>query len=94
MRLKCVFLSGNAICCANNPTILYAIVHLSYYGTMLYETELWYMDCGKTATWQKHSEIWSTGDKTLFGSVDRAIWKMILCRYIGEYAKNFSYISR
>ena len=94
MRPKCVFLSGNAICGANNPTILYAILHLSYYGTTLYETELWYMDCVRTATGQKQSEIWSTGDKTPFGSVDRAIWKRILRRYIGEYVKNFSYISR
>ena len=30
----------------DNPTMLYAELHLDYYGTTLYETELWYMDGG------------------------------------------------
>lgn len=30
----------------DNPTMCYTELHLDYYGTTLYETELWYMDCG------------------------------------------------
>ena len=31
----------------DNPTMFYAELHLDYYGTTLYETELWYMDEGR-----------------------------------------------
>lgn len=31
----------------DDPTMQYAELHLDYYGTTLYETELWYMDCGR-----------------------------------------------
>lgn len=31
----------------DDPTMFYADMHLDYYGTTLYETELWYMDCGR-----------------------------------------------
>lgn len=31
----------------DDPTMFYADMYLDYYGTTLYETELWYMDCGR-----------------------------------------------
>lgn len=31
----------------DDPTMFYADMHLDYYGTTLYETEMWYMDCGR-----------------------------------------------
>lgn len=31
----------------DDPTMYYAEMHMDYYGTTLYETELWYMDCGR-----------------------------------------------
>lgn len=31
----------------DDPAMHYAELHLDYYGTTLYETELWYMDCGR-----------------------------------------------
>lgn len=31
----------------DDPAMLYAELHMDYYGTTLYETELWYMDCGR-----------------------------------------------
>lgn len=31
----------------DDPTMFFADMHLDYYGTTLYETEMWYMDCGR-----------------------------------------------
>lgn len=31
----------------DDSTMYYADMHLDYYGTTLYETEMWYMDCGR-----------------------------------------------
>ena len=42
----------------DDPTMFYADMHLDYYGTTLYETEMWYMDCGRCIYPDQITNLW------------------------------------